>query len=53
VDLKEGALWRNRYLLEGPVCVFICFTFAICRKNKNHCLEMSVNNSWLLEKLEG
>jgi hypothetical protein len=38
------ALLRNRDLSEGPLCVCIYVTLPIREKNKNYCLEMSVNN---------
>ena len=53
VDFIEGALWTNRDLSEGTLCACSCSTLPIWRKNKNHCLETSVNNLWLLEKSKG
>jgi hypothetical protein len=50
---RRGFMKKQRLVRRSFMCVCICFTSPIWGKNKSHCLEMSVNNLWLLEKSWG
>ena len=50
VDITKGALWRKRDLSEVPIYVGYASLHQYKEKKKGkQCLDMSVNNSWILK----